>query len=355
MQPNRMTLARQATTNRPRRRMRDLPPIAGFTLVELLVVIAIIGILIALLLPAVQAAREAARRSQCTNNLKQIGLALQNHLSAKKHFPPGRLGCDLSVNAPCNAVPNEQQVGPSGFVFLLPYLEDQALYNQFAIDNFIGGPWHTAPSPGSTTWIARYAEAVRARPSVFVCPTDNPDLCCQAFGSTNTIVGESHFLRGTRAGSSDCAATGNYAFNLGTEGPPDPAWPNKINNTGAFVYIKRFGIREYPDGTSKTLFVGEAMDTATPSGALVWSLGYRFSTLRTTANPLNTLPGTGSFVSSIYPPAVQNGAFSSRHAGGAQFVFGDGHVVMLSENIDHLNIYRPLSTRRKGDTIAGTY
>ena len=96
----------------------------GFTLVELLVVIAIIGILIALLLPAVQAAREAARRSSCTNNLKQLALAMHNHESTYKEYPAGREGCDGACN-PKNGP------GTSGFVYILPYIEQQNLYDQF--------------------------------------------------------------------------------------------------------------------------------------------------------------------------------------------------------------------------------
>jgi prepilin-type N-terminal cleavage/methylation domain-containing protein len=202
---------------------------AGFTLVELLVVIAIIGVLVALLLPAVQAAREAARRSQCSNNLKQIGLALHNHLSAKRVFPAGRLGCDGEVGTPCGGVAAEDRVGPSGFVALLPFLEQQPLFNQFAIGDFVDGPWLTAAGSSTTAWIPRYVEALKSRPEVFVCPSDNPELCCPTYGG-DIIVGKSHFLR-----PDDCAATGNYAFSLGTDGPPANG-QMKFRNDGAFFF-----------------------------------------------------------------------------------------------------------------------
>ncbi|MEM7314319.1 MAG: DUF1559 domain-containing protein, partial [Planctomycetota bacterium] len=107
--------------------------LAGFTLVELLVVIAIIGILVALLLPAVQQAREAARRIQCTNNLKQIGLAIANYESAQKKLPPGRPGCDASNSILCRYQPRDEKMGASGFVYMLPYLEEAALQEQYEL------------------------------------------------------------------------------------------------------------------------------------------------------------------------------------------------------------------------------
>ena len=107
----------------------------GFTLVELLVVIAIIGMLVALLLPAVQAAREAARRNQCVNNLKQMGIACANHESAQRVFPPGASGCwHLGNPCPCkdlgsSAETYKQFHRASGFVMMLPYMEETELYN----------------------------------------------------------------------------------------------------------------------------------------------------------------------------------------------------------------------------------
>ncbi len=117
----------------------------GFTLVELLVVIAIIGMLVTLLLPAVQSAREAARRSACSNNLKQIGLALTNYEGAIGAYPPGRMGCNGCQQDVCTDNPGYQRPATSGFVMLLPMLEEQGLYDQFG--NFEKGAVFPA-SPG---------------------------------------------------------------------------------------------------------------------------------------------------------------------------------------------------------------
>ena len=140
----------------------------GFTLVELLVVIAIIGILIALLLPAVQAAREAARRSQCTNNLKQITLASHNYHDTAKTFPPMRIGTfmfDLSnnytaTNAGCM----------SGFVSLLPFIEQTGLYAQISTPQTIAGTAY--PSFGPVPWNGAYTPWDVTVPA-YMCPSES--------------------------------------------------------------------------------------------------------------------------------------------------------------------------------------
>jgi len=320
---------------------------SGFTLVELLVVIAIIGILIALLLPAVQAAREAARRSECSNNLKQIALAMHSRMTSHRAFPPGRLGCDATNGEqPCIGVPLEDRVGPSAFVMVLPYLEQQALYDLFNGDRFKGGPWLTQ-SGGNTAWISDYEEAIAQRPSVFVCPSDTAEPCCEVYddGEGPIVVGKSHwFIDGK------CAATGNYALCMGTKGPSyGTSYANvKYGNNGAFLYIKELKPRDFGDGLNSTIFLGETYLTHQRNSELVWSLGYRHSSLRSTENPVNTPIGEGSTLN-LYN-RVFNAAFGSKHPGGAQFAFGDGHVSFLGEDID-LNAYRALSTRDKGDRV----
>ncbi len=317
----------------------------AFTLVELLVVIAIIGVLIALLLPAVQAAREAARRTQCINNLKNIGLAIHSHLSAQRVFPAGRLGCDTWTQDSCKGVPLENRVGTSAFVAILPYMEQQPLYDQFSIHDFKNGPWLTVGGGGFTTWIPDYVDAIGTRLSILVCPSDEAEPCCETLPN-GQVMGGGHYVS-----AGICAATGSYAPNLGTNGPPhSPFTDVKSDNTGAFVYIRSLRESEFTDGLSSTLFVGEAIETSSLNSGIVWSLAYRLLSLRTTRNPINTPPGKGAFLSNLHSRSL-NGAFQSQHPGGSQFLFGDGHVSLVGENIDFVT-YNALATRAGGETIS---
>jgi prepilin-type N-terminal cleavage/methylation domain-containing protein len=201
----------------------------AFTLIELLVVITIIGILIALLLPAVQVAREAARRTQCINNLKQIGLALANYESAKLTLPPGRVGCDGINYDVCKGTPNHGRVGTSGFVMLLPYLEQTTLYNAF---NFSRGPWltNTETAPMGGTWLDVHQTVLATQLAVFRCPSDTSERF-QTVSSKNI-------------------ACGSYAFCQGSYGPRNGIDQNKVkvNNNGMFLYKKTYPLSACRDG-----------------------------------------------------------------------------------------------------------
>jgi prepilin-type N-terminal cleavage/methylation domain-containing protein/prepilin-type processing-associated H-X9-DG protein len=305
------------------------PHPAGFTLVELLVVIAIIGILVALLLPAIQAAREAARRSQCTNNLKQIGLAIINYETARKEYPPGRLNCDAgSPYYDCRRDILDQNARShmSGFVLILPFLEEQALFDQAGIDQ-ADGIWQW-----NATWKSNPARVavVETRPPVYVCPS-----------STSLPIAE------TRADTSQftdvAIATGTYAFVHGMRGA---LWMSdnaplyvKTRNTGVFNYFRTVSPRQITDGLSDTMFAGEVLQAHTPGNRSIWTIGARLlDSMRTTENPLNTPPSSqdASFfpvVPAVSPPQVENGAFGSEHPGGANFVFGDGRIEFIADSI----------------------
>jgi prepilin-type N-terminal cleavage/methylation domain-containing protein/prepilin-type processing-associated H-X9-DG protein len=333
----------------------------GLTLVELLVVIAIVALLVALLLPAVQGVRETARRIQCGNNLKQIGLALSAYQSAQGTYPRGT-GCDGGGDQTCGCAATRTadgtRTGNSGFLSILPQLEQQPLYDAFTD----GGPWlwfdPPSESSGGLTNPAVNGPATAVRPPVYVCPSD---------GSAPLVT-----VTFPNAGGR-LVATGNYALVHGRYGPSgnlpgfptadcgtagNIGWSNtlKVRNTGVFGYLLARTPAHVRDGLANTMFAGEVIAADTVDSRNVWSFAFRHcDSLRNTENPLNTPPGGGITFENpaVSPPQKCNGAFASRHPGGGQFVFGDGRVAFLSDLIDQVT-YRALSTRADRD-LPGEY
>ena len=204
----------------------------GFTLIELLVVIAIIAVLIALLLPAVQAAREAARRLQCTNNLKQIGLAMHNYHSTYDVFPmAASKNCNADPSANCPGFADWR--GWSALGTSLPYVEQSPLYN--AINFFMAEEIHDAtPAPENFTVIGTVVRA-------YMCPTD-PNVGTQNINNYHSCYGTtSDWPSGPNNGLGNMQnADGN-------------------GSTGMFAVWVSYGIRDALDGTSSTLLFSEAL------------------------------------------------------------------------------------------------
>ncbi len=343
----------------------------AFTLVELLVVIAIIGILVGLLLPAVQAAREAARRMQCSNNLKQLGLALHNFESAYKKLPPSMLSPTY------NAVYNDTKYSYVGHLaLLLPYLEQNSVYQPFASNCDLSAATYAGPASAEGTaltpvnlrrraWWTEAGGTVTVRGGVvaypdimnvsnakipaFLCPSDFADVAFipggagfqyafQVFGMpgpTISAYGMNDVLG--RPVSRDCAptnylgVTGRMPVDAATYGLTGTAAQDVDLYAGVFRFNKETKLGAITDGTSNSLCFGEVtgswVDGTKPSGRN-WSFAWNCS-----AMPIHW--NTKTFAGVPYNASVKVwNRFSSMHTGLNQWTLSDGSVKGMSVSTD---------------------
>lgn len=296
----------------------------GFTLVELLVVIAIIGILIALLLPAVQAAREAARRSQCNNNLKQIGLALQNYHDSHKSFPPGWVRSRLNASTYQGVANNGNDYPHWGWqALILPYMEQQALFDLLNVGNL------TMMDVVSPLGTAQQIAAIQTPISNLRCPSDTgPETNPENYRQWN-------------GNDAEQAATSNYVGANSSWGIINGAGNN--DRAGLFVQDRAFKFRDITDGSSNTIAVGERRwkfkrpsgSNYTAGAAIVFGIPRRNdpSGAIRLGGQVGCARAKLNFNSDTNPGRSRFG-FSSVHPGGAIFVFADGSCHFVSETVD---------------------
>jgi prepilin-type N-terminal cleavage/methylation domain-containing protein len=286
----------------------------GFTLVELLVVIAIISVLIALLLPAVQQAREAARRVHCRNNLKQIGLAIHNYVDVYRRVPPaycwGGGALADAIVAVSNAS-NREDLDLFGWsTYLLPHLDQSPLYQQMGVSQSF-----TISSGGSTVQLSHVQTVL----SAFRCPTDTTRSV-----ATVAVSGDIDFP----GGQTNEAAVSNYLGNFGNSSQANclPNGPSKEPGNGIFFQNGNISFRDAVDGTSSTIAVGEVSFRQRSSGTRS-GCGWWIGAQRT---------GRRNLIRSVrLPMNLRNtAAFGSMHEGGAMFLLLDGSVHFINENID---------------------
>ena len=322
---------------------------AAFTLVELLVVITIIGILIALLLPAVQAAREAARRLQCTNNLKQLGLACLNHEQLYKFLPTGGWG-GAWIGEPTRGFDEKQ---PGGWVYnILPFMEQQTLHD-LGMDQGL-----TGNRPG-------LAQCLSTPLAALICPTRRRVIAYPFIwgGFKNLNPSPATVCRSDYAAS--CGDSPDYLGSAWYSGPPDLAtgdamtaqqWASEYpspNCTGVFYIRSKVKIADITDGTSNTYLVGEKYcdpdhyedgtdpwDDQSAYCGPDWDT-YRWTNVVADCVPMQDQSGNGHGL-----------AFGSAHATSFSMAFCDGSVQSINYSIDPV-VHNYLGSRADGQTIDG--
>jgi prepilin-type N-terminal cleavage/methylation domain-containing protein/prepilin-type processing-associated H-X9-DG protein len=344
----------------------------GFTLVELLVVIAIIGVLVALLLPAIQAAREAARRTQCINNLKQLALGSQNHHDTHGHFPSGGWGWEW-VGDPDRGFGKEQ---PGGWAYnLLPFFEQQALHD-------LGSDGDPIAMPPSQR---KGAQQVVLQPlAMITCPSRRPSEGTFPFGASQAQSGLNNALTPDQAGRSDYAINSGHVYSEipGAEGGGpgtytdaatwtanigirNPTWGNENPQyvdrlTGVSYQRSTVNIRRISDGTTNTYLIGEKhiyyddyLTGRDRGDNETWCTGFNNDNFRTTGR----LSG-GAIVEAVpipdgtrVPTSDDNVyRFGSQHPGGVNMSLCDGSVTTISFDIDW-QIHRDLGNREDGNSV----
>ncbi len=304
----------------------------GFTLIELLVVIAIIAILVALLLPAVQQVREAARKSQCQDHLHNLVIALHSYEGSRSCLPPGGFS---------NGVNNGN--GLSWHVMILPFIEQKPLYDRFDF-NVIDYNQTVATPPANNQ--PRYNIGLCLEPiDVFLCPSglrvqivgNQGNENYPGPGTTGQTPATTHYYG--VMGPTGLSMTGRTYSASGTN--PSNSFRS---NAGVLIVKEIVTIKDIKDGTSNTLGIGEISWNAA-NNYRVWcrgSAGGTASGAKNITNPINTTPYNGS-------NNFTDVSFGSQHPGGAQFALMDGKVTFISENIDML-VYKALGSRKGGET-----
>ena len=312
---------------------------SAFTLVELLVVITIIGMLIALLLPAVQAAREAARRMQCSNNMKQVGLALLNHEAQFNAFPPGMTLWNKAGGL----------VETPAFVLLFPFLEDANLFALYDVNQHLG-------SANNMKLLGTHIAALE-------CPSDN--AAGRAIGSSTATYKQAR---------SNCALCWGKLYTW----PPGQAYPwnvgpgkTKFENGGPFCEDIARSLRDFRDGTSNTVVASEVragQDDVSDDGSLdyrgFWSTGMMGAGYLHRDTPNSSVLDADCTLSyacgnpAVWPAPCANtcgydnmrATARSHHPGGVNVVFADGHADFYGDTVN-LAIWQALATIADGDSV----
>jgi len=329
----------------------------AFTLVELLVVIAIIGILIALLLPAVQSAREAARRSQCSNNLKQLALAIMNYENANRALPPG----SISVGAG----------GPASLttwsISILPYMEQQPLYNQYNQNR-----------PNNHLDNRKVVQTILATQ---ICPTDiNTDKLEKPLNGAAAIInldyapGSYKAIAGGLPGSSsdggawwDNPDMGLKTPNLGAGIPPD-SWRGAIHTindptrSGTVRTLKTEKLSDVRDGLSNTMMLAEYHTKTNPRRRTFWALSFNeYNMACAVAQTMTRVPDYDlcQRICTATPGCGAGGhgckrGLAALHPGGMNAAMADGSVRFLQQGLN-LNTYVAIATIQLGDVVPDNF